>query len=488
LRARLTASVAAVVLIAVAVAFTEVYRSTDSQLSAEIDRSVRGNAVQLAHAITEKRSASPQSVLATARRYAATQPYNGSAVLLFVLVPGIGTASNHPELFGSERRDDGETSAEQRAENAQGRKLARPRPGYSTQLAPDTGPVRVFQARLTVDGRAIYAGAGETLNSVEAAEAGVTHSFVLAGALTLLLGVLCAYLIGSRISDPIRRAAAVAAQIDAGDLGPRIVLSPGAAEELQVLADAFNHMLDRLAHAFAAQREFVADASHELRTPLTVIRGQLDVLVGSHGTIAMPERADIERVEHLIQAEISRLTRLVDDLLLLAQSDRDDFLHLTDVRLDELVTELWDGLSLTAERNFELGSLEPVTVIADPDRLAQALRNLAGNAITHTSEPHGLVRVDVERSGQDVARVTVSDDGPGISPELRAHVFERFYRTDPARTRAAGGAGLGLAIVQAITEAHHGSVKVGVAAAGGAMFQLDLPIRAMRNGAPPARP
>jgi two-component system, OmpR family, sensor kinase len=185
---------------------------------------------------------------------------------------------------------------------------------------------------------------------------------------------------------------------------------------------------------------------------------------------------ELERVQRLMEAEIARLTRLVDDLLVLAQSDRDDFLHRDRLRLDELVTELWDGLSLIAQRNLEIGQLEPVTLKADPDRLAQALRNLARNAITHTSEPDGLVRVDVTRRGPATVRITVSDDGPGIAPELRERVFERFFRTDRGRTRAAGGAGLGLAIVRAIAEAHHGSVRVTDSTTGGAAFSLDLPI------------
>ena len=184
---------------------------------------------------------------------------------------------------------------------------------------------------------------------------------------------------------------------------------------------------------------------------------------------------ELERVQRLMEAEIARLSRLVDDLLLLVQSDRDDFLRLTPVRLDELVTELWDGLSLIAERDFKIGRLEPVTVQADPDRLAQALRNLARNAIAQTEAPDGLVAVDVTRDSAGIVRITVSDDGPGIPLELRQRVFERFYRTDDARTRAEGGAGLGLAIVRAIAEAHNGSVRVTDSPAGGAAFALDLP-------------
>ena len=119
-----------------------------------------------------------------------------------------------------------------------------------------------------------------------------------------------------------------------------------------MLADSFNRMLDRLAEAFSSQREFVADASHELRTPLTVIRGQLEVLAAQQD----PSEEEVHRVERLVQAEIARLSRMVDDLLLLTQADRVDFLRPERIDVHQFVDELWDGLSLTAERRFELGA------------------------------------------------------------------------------------------------------------------------------------
>jgi two-component system OmpR family sensor kinase len=470
------AGVAAVVLVVLFATFAVVYSSTGSQLHSQVDRSVRGSALQLRSTITQRRARSARAALAGARRYAISQPYANSSLLLFVLIPGIGTTSNHPELFGSRKPDDGESEAEQAQENAQGRAMERPHVGYSTQQAPDTGAVRLFEVRFKVGGRVAYAGAGEPLETVDHAQEVVRHSFELAGVIGLAMALLGAYLIGTRIAAPIRRSAEVAARIDAGDLTPRVRLPVSASSELQVMAEALNHMLDRLATAFGAQREFVADASHELRTPLTVLRGQIDVMSGGDRDDGSLSPEELERVQRLMEAEIARLTRLVDDLLVLAQSDRDDFLYRAPVQLDELVTELWDGLSLIAERNFELGQLEPVNISADPDRLAQALRNLARNAITHTHAPDGLVRVDVTQRGPGIVRITVSDDGPGIAPELRERVFERFFRTDKARTRAAGGAGLGLAIVQAIAEAHNGSVRVTESAAGGAAFALDLPL------------
>ncbi len=468
--------VAVVVLVVLAATFAFVYHSTGSQLKRQIDRSIRSSAIELRDTIRGRHDGSGKAVLASARRYGASQPYKDSAVLLFTLIPGVGSASNHLELFGASKPDGGETVPEQAAENVEGRHLAVPHAGYNTLPGPDIGDLRLYEVRFRVAGVTAYSGAAEPLATVDHAQEVVRHSFELAGAIGLVLALLAAYLIGTTLTAPIRRSAEIAARIDGGDLSPRIQLPAGASEELQVLAEALNHMLDRLATAFAAQREFVADASHELRTPLTVLRGQLDVLTGGDRDDGSLSAAELERVQHLMEAEIARLTRLVDDLLLLVQSDRDDFLRPAPVQLDELVTELWDGLSLIAERDFEIGQLEPVTVYADPDRLAQALRNLARNAITQTQGPRGLVRVDLARRGPETVRITVSDDGPGIPPELRKRVFERFYRTDTARTRAEGGAGLGLAIVEAIAEAHRGSVRVTESPAGGAAFALDLPI------------
>jgi signal transduction histidine kinase len=153
-----------------------------------------------------------------------------------------------------------------------------------------------------------------------------------------------------------------------------------------------------------------------------------------------------------------------------------DFLQMDAIDLHSFVAELWDGLSLTAERHFELGPVPDGELRADPDRVAQAIRNLARNAIEHTSEGTGLVRLEVQRVGPGRVRFAVLDDGPGIPAAERERVFERFHRTDPARTRLAGGAGLGLAIVRAIAEAHGGQVRARERPGGsGANVELLLP-------------
>ena len=175
-------------------------------------------------------------------------------------------------------------------------------------------------------------GVGEPLASVTHAQNGLARAFILAGVLALLGALLGAYLIGTRLSRPLRSMAAVAARVDAGDLHPRIHDLGGQGEEVRVLADAFNHMLDRLTDAFAGQRAFVADASHELRTPLTVIRGQLEVLAAQ----SAPSGEEVRRVERLVQSEIARISRLVDDLLLLAKAEQTQFLRIEPIELRRL--------------------------------------------------------------------------------------------------------------------------------------------------------
>jgi signal transduction histidine kinase len=455
LRWRLTAWVAAVMLVSVAVIFAVVYNDTGTELRGQIDRDIAGDVDQLSQSLRSAGGSDPAQVAVRAGRYMRSQAYSATSTLLFVIVPGTGPVSNHPELFGTRAPDDSETPAQQANENSEALRLGVPHLGYSVRRVPDVGGVRILERALTVDGVRLVVGAGEPLAIIERAQDGVARAFLLAGALTIALALIASYFAGARVSAPLRRLAAIATRVDAGDLAPRMKTTERAGSEVHVLAQAFNHMLDRLAEAFASQREFIADASHELRTPLTVIRGQLDVLAAEPN----PPAAEVKRVERLVQAEIARISRLVDDLLFLARAEETDFLHMEEVDVRPFVVDLWDGVSLTAQRRYELGPVPEGTLYADPDRLAQALRNLARNAIEHTAPEVGLVRLDVQREAAERIRFTVLDDGPGIPPAERERVFERFHRADASRARSAGGTGLGLAIVRAIVEAHGGEVR-----------------------------
>ncbi|MHB8658860.1 MAG: sensor histidine kinase [Solirubrobacteraceae bacterium] len=471
LRWRLAAWVAVVMVVATAILFVVVYVQTGSEISGQIDHDIAGDTSQMREALRPLAGRGAVRIAQRADAYVRAQPYSADSTLLFVIVPGAPTASNHLEVFGGGAPEGTEGLAEQARENAVGQRLLRPRLGYSTQFVPDVGPVRLRERAVPLGSLTAVVAAGDPLSIIENAQHGVARTFVLAGAVSIAIALLSSYLAGARVTAPLRRMAGVAARVDAGDLEPRMDASPAGASEVQVLAEGFNHMLDRLSEAFAGQRAFVADASHELRTPLTVIRGQLEVLAAQE----RPPAEEVRRVEQLVQSEITRISRLVDDLLLLAQAEQTNFLRSEDIELSPFVVDLWDGLSLTAKRRFELGQIPDGTLSADPDRLAQALRNLARNAVEHTADPTGLVRLEVRHTTLDRVRFTVTDDGPGIPSPERDRVFERFHRTDGSRARIAGGAGLGLAIVRAIAEAHGGSVRVAESVSGrGARIELTL--------------
>jgi two-component system, OmpR family, sensor kinase len=489
LRWRLGAWVAFVVLASSAVTFVVVYRGTGSELRHQIDREITGDASELSHVLISSDDRRPKQLAQRATRYIRGQPFSASSTLLFAIVPGARTSANRPELFTGAKVDNGETAVEQTHENRLGVRLQTVHDGYSTLALPDVGDLRLLERSFRLPGGSrVTVGAGEPLAVVAHAQGSVARAFILAGILALLGALVAAYLVGTRVSRPLRRMAAVAARVDEGDLHPRIHGLSREASELQVLADAFNHMLDRLTDAFAGQRAFVADASHELRTPLTVIRGQLEVLAAQ----ARPSDEEVRRVERLVQAEIARITRLVDDLLLLAKAEQTEFLRIESIDLPEYVRGLWEGMSMLAVRRFELSPVPGGVLRADPDRLAQALRNLIGNAIEHTADGEGLVRLRVDTLDGGRVEFAVEDDGGGIAPDQRERVFDRFHRTDTARDRASGGTGLGLAIVRAIAQAHGGRVLATAARDGGARIELELPgfvagrAGIVASGAPPS--
>jgi two-component system, OmpR family, sensor kinase len=208
--------------------------------------------------------------------------------------------------------------------------------------------------------------------------------------------------------------------------------------------------------------------SHELRTPLTAIRGQIEVLARSPD----PSRADIEDTEARIATEISRMDRLVDDLLLLARSDEGSAHHAETVDPSRLIHEAVEGVA-AGDRDVRVGPVPAGSLHGDPHRLAQVIRNLVRNAVEHTDD-RGVVSVSTFAIGAHL-RVTVDDDGPGIPAAERELIFERFHRTDASRARRSGGSGLGLAIARAIVDAHGGRMWAGTSPAGGARITFEVP-------------
>ncbi|WP_018350485.1 sensor histidine kinase [Longispora albida] len=279
---------------------------------------------------------------------------------------------------------------------------------------------------------------------------------------------------------PLDRVAAIARRVaglplDRGEvaLAERVPdTRPGT--EIGQVGAALNRMLEHIADALAARqasetrvRHFVADASHELRTPLAAIRGYAELT--RRGDQPVP--ADIAYATGRIEAESARMTALVDDLLLLARLDSGRPLERSDVDLSRLLIDAVNDARIAGrEHRFSLGlPAEPVTVPGDAARLQQVMANLLTNARSHT--PPGTV-ISVSLTG--TGKIMVTDNGPGIPPDLLPDVFERFARGDSSRSRESGGTGLGLSIVSAVVGAHGGSVRVD-SRPGRTTFTVDLP-------------
>jgi len=308
------------------------------------------------------------------------------------------------------------------------------------------------------------------------------YSFGALGVLFVAsLGV--GWVVAGRVLRPIGRITSVAREIQATDLSRRIEL-PGPDDELKQLADTFDAMLARLDAAFAAQRQFVADASHELRNPLAIIRTNVDV------ALADP-RADPEDLRHtiaVVQRASDRMARLVDDLLALARR-QEPILEHEPVDLGAAVAEASDDFVVpAAARSIVLDrAIAPgVIVTGDRDALKRAVANLLENAV-RLAPASSRIRLATGSEG-DQAWIAVADEGPGIAPEDQLHVFDRFWRADKARSRADGGTGLGLAIVRQIAESHGGRVRLQSKVGVGSSFVIWLPVATSGASEPLPRP
>ncbi len=465
LRPRITLLVAGVVACCLLAGFVAVYRGTVHRLEQTTDHGLREDVSNLRAAIV---AGSPTEVARRAKTYLAHQPFRPTTHVAFVNVPGLRLVTTEPELLDSQASDPDDTSAERHREAVDANAVLQAPVGFSRRPLPGIGSVRLLISTVSAGGAMVRLGVAEPIEPIEHARDSVSRAFLLAGALGMIAALIGGFLVATRLSAPLRRMARVATLVDAGDLTPRMELG-GPHDEIRVLAHSFDQMLNRLEDAFARQSAFVADASHELRTPLTIVRGQLEVLAMSEH----PDPQETRRVQQIVVTEIDRMSRLVDDLVVLAHADDERFLQSEQIDVREFLTGLCDGLRPTADRRLELTAVAPTVIEADPDRLAQALRNLIANAFTHT-EPGGRVVVSV-REHDDRVCFLVDDDGPGVPPEDRAHIFDRFTRLDEARGRASGGAGLGLSIVRAIAHAHSGEVRAERSPQGGARFVLDLP-------------
>ncbi len=267
---------------------------------------------------------------------------------------------------------------------------------------------------------------------------------------------------------PVRAVATAADAIASGDTGLRVDPQPPGTEAGH-LARAFNVMVDQRQAAEDRLRRFVADASHELRTPLTTVAGVHELF--RSGSLA---GRDLDEAMDRAASEAGRMTRLVEDLLLLTQLDHGRPLANDDVDLAALLRDAAVDLSLVqTERPVIVESDGPAPVSGDEARLRQVVGNLVSNAITHTSPSTALRLAAYHRD--DVCVLEVQDDGPGLTPAQAERVFDRFYRVDASRGRRTGGTGLGLSIVQSIVTAHRGDVSVDTTPGRGCIFRVVLP-------------
>jgi signal transduction histidine kinase len=277
-----------------------------------------------------------------------------------------------------------------------------------------------------------------------------------------------------RALSPLETVTQTADQIVRADDLSRRIPYQGPPDEVGHLIMAFNQTLSRLENLFNTQRRFLADVGHELRTPLTVIRGNADLMRRMSG-------GDEESKESLdsIQSEVDRLTRMVGDLLFLAQAESGKLPLAHDlVELDTLILEVYNQMLVLAKDKLTMRveEIDQVQVCGDKDRLKQVLVNLLANAIKYTPSG-GEVRISLGKL-EDQAKIVVSDNGPGIPAEDLPHIFERFYRGEKSRTRSRDGKGfgLGLSIAYWIVRNHGGKIEVTSKEQQGTSFTVWLPL------------
>ena len=289
----------------------------------------------------------------------------------------------------------------------------------------------------------------------------ITGALAGVGVVVLLIGSLFTWRGAQRVITPMADVTRTAREITETDLSRRIPVQGD--DEVAQLARTFNEMLGRLESAFAAQRRFLDDASHELRTPITIVRGHLEL---------MGDDPDERReTRELVMDELDRMSRLVDDVLTLAKAERPDFLALETVDVGAFTREVHAKATAIGERDWRRGAVGRGVIVADRQRLTQALVQLAQNAVQHTAD--GAV-ISLSSSVEDGrARFAVRDSGPGVPDADRERIFDRFERATAARRE---GAGLGLAIVRAIAEAHGGQVLLGSRPGEGATFTIEVPV------------
>lgn len=295
-----------------------------------------------------------------------------------------------------------------------------------------------------------------------------TVALLLAGGAPIVIAGAAAatFLLVRRSLRSVDAIRARVAEISTSDLAERVPV-PAGRDEIAALAVTMNQMLSRIEAGHRAQQRFLGDASHELRSPLATIISGLEVAE------AHPHLLDAELAVNTLLPEAQRMHTLIEDLLLLARADEQSLMRRKEVLALDEVAEVEVARCRRQARCAIDADIRPVRCAGDPMAISRMIRNLVENAVRHATS-----RVYVEVGGSDgTAILTVSDDGPGISPADRSRVFERFVRLDSDRARSGGGAGLGLAIVAEVVAAHGGSVTIAERPGGGTRMRVSLPLR-----------
>jgi signal transduction histidine kinase len=296
----------------------------------------------------------------------------------------------------------------------------------------------------------------------------------------LVLSAVLAWSIAGRVLIPVRELTRTARRITGTDLSHRIPVTGH--DELSELSGTFNAMLDRLDEGFQGQRQFLDDVAHELRTPITIVAGHVELLGNEATAGTAAERADTVA---LITDELDRMNRYVNDLLLLAKAEQHDFWRPGPVDLGEFVEQLHQRVVALGPRRWTIDAAPrpgTVAVVADEQRLTQAMLNLATNAVHHT-EPDSEIALGATVDA-GTARLWVRDGGPGIDEQMADQLFQRRFRGASSRAERTDGTGLGLSIVDAIARAHSGSARAANAPQGGAIFTISIPTDIDRDEEP----
>jgi heavy metal sensor kinase len=309
-----------------------------------------------------------------------------------------------------------------------------------------------------------------SLDNVNAARRGFLLILLILTPVALAGSAVGGWFLARRALAPVDAIVEAARRIEPEDLSQRVPALP-ADDELGRLSAVLNDMLARLDRSFGAVRRFSADAAHELRTPLTILKGELEVALGSS-----PGPDEMRETLASCLEEVNRLNSVVEDLLLMARMEGDALsAHPTRVNLAEVLHDAAPALSelaAQAENNFAIAATPPLWVEGYDALLFRLVFNLAENAIKYT--PRGG-RIEIGLEQQDGSAVLrVEDTGPGIAPEEQAHIFDRFYRGDPSREGS--GTGLGLALVRAIVELHQGQIDLSSEPGKGSRFRVTLPL------------